>query len=125
MGMEYRPYYMARELQRLGHGVTILTAAFSHLRRENFSLPPANEAAPYLPCTVQGVRFWVLPTPRYHGNGAGRLLNVAAFLAGLARCEQDVCERLHPQAVIASSTPPVRQLFRRAGGKALQRGAVV
>ena len=31
-GMEYRPYYLAREWVRLGHRVQMLAADFSHVR---------------------------------------------------------------------------------------------
>ena len=34
-GMEFRPYYMAREWKEMGHNVTILGADFSHLRKNN------------------------------------------------------------------------------------------
>ena len=34
-GMEFRPYYMAREWKSMGHNVTILGADFSHLRKKN------------------------------------------------------------------------------------------
>ena len=33
MGMEFRPYYFAREWAKMGHRVRIVSASFSHLRR--------------------------------------------------------------------------------------------
>ena len=35
MGMEFRPYYFAREWVKMGHKVDIIAADFSHLRRKN------------------------------------------------------------------------------------------
>ena len=33
-GMEYRPYYLAREWVRVGHRVTIVGASCSHIKEE-------------------------------------------------------------------------------------------
>ena len=35
MGMEFRPYYFAREWVKKGHRVDIFAASYSHLRRVN------------------------------------------------------------------------------------------
>ena len=35
LGMEFRPYYFAREWQKMGHKVRIVGADFSHLRKNN------------------------------------------------------------------------------------------
>ena len=35
MGMEFRPYYFAKEWTAMGHRVDIIAADFSHLRRVN------------------------------------------------------------------------------------------
>ena len=37
-GMEFRPYYMAKEWVKEGHDVTVITAAFSHLRQKNIEI---------------------------------------------------------------------------------------
>lgn len=34
-GMEYRPYYFAREWVRQGHRVHIVAGSYSHLRKHN------------------------------------------------------------------------------------------
>lgn len=35
MGMEFRPYYFAREWMKMGHSVRIVAGDFSHLRIKN------------------------------------------------------------------------------------------
>jgi len=37
-GMEYRPYYLAREWIRMGHKVVITSVSFSHLRNKQFEV---------------------------------------------------------------------------------------
>ena len=35
LGMEFRPYYMAKEWVKMGHQVLIVGGSFSHLRKYN------------------------------------------------------------------------------------------
>ena len=41
--MEFRPYYMAKEWVKEGHDVTVITAAFSHLRQKNIEIKERKE----------------------------------------------------------------------------------
>lgn len=102
LGMEYRPYYLAREWVRSGHRVQIVAASFSHVRSrqpeaERF---PADEQ-------IDGISYRWLPTPRYAGNGVGRALNIARFLIGLYCRAEALVAQCRPDAVIASSTYPL------------------
>jgi glycosyltransferase involved in cell wall biosynthesis len=113
LGMEYRPYYLAREWVRLGHRVQIVAAKISHVRTKQ---PEAGTEV------VDGITYTWLPTPRYCGNGLGRVRNIAAFLQGVWRLTDALVNTFRPDAVIASSTYPMdvwvaRRIARRAGAK--------
>ena len=97
-GMEYRPYYLAREWVKLGHNVTIVGASFSHLRIKQ---PQAGEES------LDGIRYVWLDTPAYQGNGIGRIKNMLSFLWKLYRQEKWVTGEHKPDVVIASSTYPL------------------
>lgn len=99
-GMEYRPYYLAREWVGSGHEVTIVAASFSHLRREQ----PSIEGD----CTeenIDGVRYRWLKTPAYAGNGPRRVRNMVSFLDALKRMAYRMADERF-DVVIASSTYP-------------------
>ena len=70
LGMEYRPYYLAREWVRAGHRVQMLAADFSHVRSTQ---PAAGDAV------IDGIDYRFYATPRYAGNGVARVKNIAAF----------------------------------------------
>ncbi len=114
-GMEYRPYYMAREWVRAGHAVTVVAASQSHVR----SKQPAVSGRFTHEC-VDGVDFIWCETPKYQGNGVGRVCNIATFLFRLSQWRQWL--RQKPDVVIASSTypadiGPARRLALRHGAK--------
>ena len=71
-GMEYRPYYLAREWVRAGHGVQIVAASFSHVRSRQPDLPASAGSA--FDETIDGIGYRWLRTPSYRGNGVGRAL---------------------------------------------------
>lgn len=117
LGMEYRPYHLAREWVRMGHRVVILAAGYSHVRARQPAL-----AAPVADATIDGITYRWCRTPRYAGNGIGRALNIAVFLWRVWRQLPRLLAEKRPDVVIASSTYPMdiwvaRALARRAQAK--------
>jgi glycosyltransferase involved in cell wall biosynthesis len=116
-GMEYRPYYLAREWVRAGHRVQIVAASWSHVRARQ---PEVGGDA--LDETIDGIDYRWLPTPAYTGNGFGRARNIWLFLSRLWRDAPMLVERVRPDVVIASSTYPMdiwvaRRLARLSGAR--------
>lgn len=101
-GMEFRPYYLAREWVRAGHEVTIVAASYSHVR----AVQPEVGAEPREEF-IDGIRYRWLPTPHYAGNGVGRLRNILSFLRQLRADGWRLTREFRPDAVIASSTYPM------------------
>jgi len=113
LGMEYRPYYLAREWVRLGHQVRLLAANFSHVRARQPQ--PGDE-------TIDGIAYRWYSTPRYEGNGLGRVRNIWTFLRAVWRDTPSLVGEARPDVVIASSTYPMdiwvaRRIARRTGAK--------
>ena len=113
LGMEYRPYYLAREWVRLGHQVTIVAAAYSHYRARQ---PAPGEER------VDGITYRWLPTPVYTGNGWARMRNVLSFLSQLWTQAPEMAATLRPDVVISSSTYPMdtwvaRRIAQLAGAR--------
>jgi glycosyltransferase involved in cell wall biosynthesis len=113
LGMEYRPYYLAREWVRQGHQVLVLAASHSHVRSRQ---PQAGGQ------TLEGVAFCWYETPAYQGNGLGRVRNIWAFCRQVWKDADILAREFAPDAVIASSTYPMdiwpaRRIARQAGAK--------
>ena len=113
LGMEYRPYYLAREWVRAGHRVQMLAASFSHVRA--CQPVPGDEL-------IDGIAYRWYEVPGYHGNGLRRLLNVVSFLRAVWVDTPRLLREFRPDVVIASSTYPLdiwvaRRLARRAGAR--------
>lgn len=112
-GMEYRAYYLAREWVRAGHRVQIVAASYSHVRsrQPEVGRQPLDEF-------IDGIAYRWLPTPRYQGNGVGRLRNIWAFLKGVWRDTPRLRAEFEPDVVVASSTYPMDiYVARRIAGR--------
>lgn len=116
-GMEFRPFYLAREWRRMGHEVLVVAASQSHLRSVAPRVPGASARE-----QIDGVDYLWLRTPAYRGNGVGRVFNIALFCLLLAARARRLAREFRPDVVIASSTYPMdiwpaRRIARLAGAK--------
>lgn len=111
-GMEYRPYYLAREWVRSGHAVRMLAGGFSHVRAQQPDLAALRTtgAVPDGRSTAQvidGIAYHWYATPAYVGNGVGRVKNIWAFLHQVWLDAPRIAQDFQPDVVIASSTYPM------------------
>lgn len=97
-GMEFRPFYLAREWVRAGHSALVLGASYSHVR----TLQPEPGFAQF-----NGVNYHFYDTPEYEGNGVGRVKNIWSFCRQVWKDADILAREFEPDVVIASSTYPM------------------
>lgn len=102
MGMEYRPFYLAREWINTGHDPIIIAADFSHVRSRQ-----PNVMADLETTEEENIRFHWLRTGSYTGNGIGRVRSMAAFAGKLYAYAARIAREHRPDVVICSSTYPL------------------
>ena len=102
MGMEFRPYYFAREWTAMGHRVDIIAADFSHLRRVNPEVRRDFQEE-----VIDGIHYHWIRTRRYEGNGAQRAITMAQFVGKLWLHTGRIIREMDPDVVIDSSTYPL------------------
>lgn len=117
-GMEYRPYYLAREWVRAGHVVQIIASSQSHIR----SRQPQLDDQYRLEETLDGILYTWFATPAYVGNGIGRVRNMGSFVSRLFFESKRIAASFKPDVVIASSTYPMdvwpaHRIAKLAGAK--------
>ncbi|MBI3369912.1 MAG: glycosyltransferase family 4 protein [Burkholderiales bacterium] len=113
LGMEYRPYYLAREWVRQGHAVQVVAASYSHVRARQPK--PGDER-------IDGIAYRWLPTPTYRDNGWNRALNIWRYVWPLWCQANRLAAEFKPEVVIASSTYPMdiwaaHRIARAAGAQ--------
>ncbi len=102
MGMEFRPYYMAREWIKEGHRVFIIAGDYSHLRKNN---PVVNRD--FEKENINGIHYIWIKTGSYDGNGVKRAVSMARFVSKLWIKAERIAKGLKPDVVISSSTYPI------------------
>lgn len=101
-GMEFRPYYFARNWVKEGLEVYIIAASYSHLRKKNPKVSRDFQTE-----TIDGIHYLWIKTTCYKGNGVERVVNVEQFIQKLDRHAKTLAKELRPDVVIASSTYPM------------------
>ncbi len=102
MGMEFRPYYLAREWEKLGHKVRIIGASFSHLRTKNPKVSCDFEVQ-----EIEGIEYQWIRTDEYASNGIKRAMTMLQFCYKLLAKAENVAKDFNPDVVITSSTYPL------------------
>lgn len=102
MGMEFRPYYFAREWVRTGNNVTIIASDFSHLRRKNPTV-----SADFTKEVIDGITYLWVKAGKYEGNGVKRALSMARFVHKIRAAAQRIAAAYRPDVVVCSSTYPL------------------
>ena len=101
-GMAFRPYYLAKEWQKMGHDVLIVCANFSHLRHTNFE-----GTRDFDIIDDGGVNYQIINTKTYMGNGLSRAKTMITFCWKLHKKANKIAKCFKPDVVISSSTYPL------------------
>lgn len=117
MGMEFRPYYFAREWMKMGHSVRIVAGDFSHLRIKNPKITKDFQEK-----MVGGIPYSWIRTGDYRGNGVRRAFTMFRFTGKLWLKAGWIAKNWKPDVVIASSTYPLdtfaaQRIARKAGAQ--------
>jgi len=99
LGMEFRPYFLAKEWIKLGHKVIILAADFSHLRSKQPFVDSDLQSE-----NIDGIVYVWLKTTKYTSSGLKRILNMLMFTIKLLINNKKIAAFTKSEIVIASST---------------------
>lgn len=99
MGMEFRPYYLAKEWIQKGHDVTIISGSYSHLRKEN---PIVDKD--FTEEIIDGIRYVWIKTRSYSSNGSARAMSMVDFCKKIYKNAKNISRKYKPSVVISSST---------------------
>lgn len=104
-GMEYRHYYLAHELVKSGHNVTIISGSYSHLYTK---LP--NISGKFTEENIDGINYcWVNTPPYKRSTSFGRIWNMLVFAFRIFFLPTSKLNK--PDAIIVSSPSLFPVLF--------------
>lgn len=96
VGRYDRPYHLCAQWNEMGHRAVVLTPSFHHLL-DNDKNPGA--------AVINGVRYNFLYSPKYKGNGLGRLFNMFFFALQLFLKGGFLAKKYGVPDLIISSSP--------------------
>lgn len=100
-GMNYRSYYIGRELVSMGHHVRLITGAFSHLLRV---IPEMNSR--FKEEKIDGIDYVWVKTKHYSASKSiGRILGMFRFILNLLFLKTKEFEK--PDIIVVSSISPL------------------
>ncbi len=102
MGMEFRPYYLAREWVKMGHSVRIVAGDYSHLRIQNPEVK-----TDYQEEVIDGITYTWIKTGAYESNGIARAMTMFRFVGKLRQKAKWIAREWRPDVIITSSTYPL------------------
>ena len=102
MGMEFRPYYLAKEWVNMGHNVRIVAGDYSHLRTNN-----PNIDLDFQEELIDGITYIWVKTGSYEGNGVARAFTMFRFVKKLLCKASWIAKNWKPNVIITSSTYPL------------------
>lgn len=117
MGMEFRPYYLAREWVSMGHRVRVIAGDFSHLRIKNPEVLKDFQRE-----YIDGIEYYWVRSGTYQGNGVRRAFTMFRFVGKLWFSADKIAEKWKPDIVITSSTYPLdtyagQRIAKKSGAK--------
>lgn len=120
MGMDFRPYYLAREWKKNGYNVKIIAADYSHLRQKN---PEVNYD--FQKEMIDGLSYYWVRTIPYKGNGIKRAFTMFQFVGKLLFKAKKIAKEFKPDVIITASTYPldifaakrIKKYAKRQGNK--------
>lgn len=98
-GNPYRQYYLAKELVKQGHEVSILASSFSHVRQ---SQPMVEDG--YQNEMIDGINYIWLKSPNYASSILSRLKNIFAFLFMYFKYRNKIINEVKPDVIYEATT---------------------
>lgn len=110
MGRHWRPFWLARAWNAMGHQATVIRASNHHLAQGVLQSPGLT--------VVWDVNFWLVKTPKFSRGSIGRLTGMMAFNHGLKSDGPELVKSVGAPDIVIASIP---DMFYLRTARALAR----